>query len=342
MGRKAQLIRLLHRAGGLKLLDTALGKDRLTVLAYHRICEIGPNFEHFEPNVSASPAMFGQQIAYVAANYNVIHLDQLRAHLLEGQALPPRPLLITFDDGYLDNYEQALPILSEKKLPAVIFIATSRMEDPGPLWWDRCAYLFHHTRRTEADLPLLGQRSFASGAQKLDLRDEMIARLKLEAEDRKIQLVEALAQVLQVEEPTGGPALFMNWDHVRDLAKHDVICQPHTVTHPIMTRIHAEQVRSELHMARYSIEAQLQRPADTFAYPNGMPGDYNEETIRILQEEGFCAAFTLSPGPMRLSEVTRHRYEIRRIFLSHRDSFEVFVAKITGLPALLDRQPYLN
>src|SRR5512138_490244 len=98
----------LYRAGTPRLLDWAWGSHRLTVLAYHRINNVNaPDFVGLKANVSASPEQFAQQMDYVARTFNVIDLAVLRDHVVDGKPLPSRPLLITFDDGYLDNYEFA-------------------------------------------------------------------------------------------------------------------------------------------------------------------------------------------------------------------------------------------
>src|SRR5436190_24399210 len=94
-----------------RLADTLWGPDRLTVLVYHRVADVhSPDFRYFRPNVSASPDLFRQQMAFVARHFNVIDLALLRESILHDCRLPPRPLLVTFDDGYVDNYTYAYPI----------------------------------------------------------------------------------------------------------------------------------------------------------------------------------------------------------------------------------------
>ena len=143
-----------------------------------------------------------------------------------------------------------------------------------------------------------------------------------------------MPQLFGVDAPRD--ALFFNWDTVRELARDGVLCQPHTVTHPIMTRISPDEARAELQQARDRIQQEAGYPATAFAYPNGMPGDYDARTIRILKELGYMSAYTLTPGPMKQADVRRYPYQIKRVFLSLNDTFDVFAAKVAGLPALRD------
>jgi peptidoglycan/xylan/chitin deacetylase (PgdA/CDA1 family) len=335
--RKRQVLAQLFRSlGGAALLDRYWGKQRITVLAYHRIADVSlPEFVGFQPNVSATPQMFDRQMAYVRQHFSVIDVAALEAFIEKGTALPPRPLLITFDDGYYDNYAAAYPILRKYDLPAVIFLATSRMEDPSALWWDRCAEYFRRTMLSAADLPIIGQQAFTTPAEKEAAGDRFIAAIKALPDEQKQQAVADLRVALGVDELD--VRLFMNWDQVRELVANRVACLPHTVTHPILTRIPEQAMREQIFASRDAVVQQTGQQVATFAYTNGMPGDYNAATFRALRDAGFKAAVTLSPGPVRPETARRYPYQIPRIFLSHRDTFEIFLMKVMGVPALTER-----
>jgi peptidoglycan/xylan/chitin deacetylase (PgdA/CDA1 family) len=330
------LAAIMYRTGFARLLDTYWGPARLTVLAYHRIAEAtAPDFAYYSPNVSASPAMFARQIAYVARHFNVIDLAALQAFIQLGRALPPRPLLITFDDGYLDNYTSAYPILRQYGLPAVIFLITDWIEKPIIPWWDECAYWFHHATNTHAMLPLVGETDLTAPHQRTAARDALIRALKQVPESRKQEALQQLRSMLNVSLPENTPRLFVSWDQVRELVANGVACQPHTASHPILTRVNYAEMQRQISESRVRVEAETRQPVSAFAYPNGTPGDYDENTFEVLRNTGYAMAFTLTPGPMRSQDVRRQPLEIRRVFLSYKDTFEVFVMKVAGLPALV-------
>lgn len=340
--RKRQLIAQLLKWGGVHhLLNAYWGSDRLTVLAYHRITDVhAPDFVGFAPNVSATKEIFAEQIAHVARHFNVISLETLVDFIVNDKPLPPRSLLITFDDGYLDNYENAYPILKKHQLPAVIFLATSRMDDPRPLWWDNCAEAFRRTKKTSATLPHLMQQTFATAEEREAVGHRFIETIKAFSQSEKESSVLALLDVLEVapiEEP-----LFMGWDKVRELVANGVACMPHTVNHPILTRIAVDEMRREIQDSRDKIIQETGQATIGFAYTNGMPGDYNQAVVQALRDFGYKTAFTLSAGPMRYASAKQHPFEIQRVFLSHRDTLEIFLMKIMGLPALTEKPQFIE
>ncbi len=334
--KKSQLVmKAARRVGAPKLLDLYWGRDRLTVLAHHRVTDDGtrPDFPYYQPNISAAPAQFVEQLAFIAANFNVISLDDLVEHVVGGKALPERPLLITFDDGYLDNYQHAYPALKQHGFPAVIFLMTSRMAHSVPAWWDECAYYFARTTLPAADLPLVRRQSLDSPAERLAAREAVLQQLKQVTEAQKLSALKQIGETLDVAPPPVDPNLFVNWDQVREMVRDGIACMPHTVTHPILTRVSPEQQREEIVGSRDRIREETGQDTPAFAYPNGGVEDYDRTTLQILEEEGFRVAFTLTPGPMRAARVHQYPLQIQRVFLSARDSLDRFVFKLMGVPA---------
>jgi peptidoglycan/xylan/chitin deacetylase (PgdA/CDA1 family) len=342
MSKRERVARLLRHSGGIHALDWFWGKQRLTVLAYHRINDYpSPDFLGYAPIVSASPQMFERQMEFVAQHYNVIELEALQRYVLEGIPLPPKPLLITFDDGYLDNYQHAFPILRQYGLPAVLFLVSDCMDAPAtPLWWDACALYFRNTQKTSASLPLLGDREFGSAHERQAVLDELIARLKTLPEPDKQQALQQTAVALDVSRNTDYPPFFVTWDQVREMVAGGVACQPHTVTHPILARVTPAEAHRQLAESKARIQAETKQPTFAFAFPNGQPGDYDANSLRSLHELGYTVAFTLAPGPMRASAVRSHPLQMKRVYLGRRDSFEMFLMKIMGIPALFSQAPF--
>ena len=334
--KKSQLVlSMAYRFGAPWLLDRYWGADRITVLAHHRVTDdaTAADFPYYHPIVSATPALFEQQLAYVANHFNVIDLNDLVAFVVDGKKLPPRPLLITFDDGYLDNYEYAFPALKRFGFPAAIFLMTSRMEHSVPPWWDECAYYFFHTTRQSAQLPLIGEQQWTTSAEKTAVRELLMQALKRVPEEEKLRALEASGSALGVDVPPEDPGLFMNWDQVRDLVNNGIACMPHTVTHPILARATPEQQRREIFDSRDRVREETGQTTSAFAFPNGGFRDFDRTTLQLLQDAGFAVSFTLEPGPMRPARAQAYPYQIQRVFLSGRDSLERFVFKVMGIPA---------
>ncbi|MHB8626585.1 MAG: polysaccharide deacetylase family protein [Aggregatilineales bacterium] len=338
MSRTSQLSSILYKAQAQRLLDAYWGADRLTVLSYHRIIDWDtPDFELYRPNVSASPDMFDRQMAYVSKHFNVIDLACLEAFLLNGIPLPKRSLLITFDDGYRDNYTYAYPIMRRYQLTGVIFLIADKMTNPTAPWWDVCGYMFKRTKKTRAALPVVGDSDLSKPKLNETARESFMRAIKKLPESQKQAAMLELSNALDVPEPKLDEPLFVSWDEVRSLVENGIACQSHTVTHPIMTRIDPAEQKRQLAESRAVIEKETGQRVIAFAYPNGTPDDYDVTTRQALHETGYRIAFTLSPGPMRAATANANPLEIRRVFLSYKDTFEVAVFKMLGGSMLFSR-----
>ncbi|MCL4300660.1 MAG: polysaccharide deacetylase family protein [Anaerolineae bacterium] len=316
-----------------------LWPHRLTVLAYHRIADPhAPGFDTFKPNVSATPAAFAAQMDFVRQHFNVVALDEVLGWLSGRQFLPPNPLLITFDDGYRDNLDHALPVLQQRNLPAVIFLATDYMGQSSPFYWDLIAYCFYHTSQAGADLPWLGRQDWSDQQSRAAVMANWLKLLKRVPEADKSRAVKELPRSLGVALPVDAFAgLHLSWDQVRLLVAAGIDMGAHTQSHPILSRVSLTQARAEIEGSKRRIEAEIRRPVRAFAYPNGLLPDFSPALQNLLRQVGFEAAFTLIPGPAHWREAQQTPLAIRRIFVHHKDTLPRFVAKVMGGPRMLGR-----
>jgi len=308
--------------------DALLGRDRLTVLAYHRIADVAAPGMEFDPGVvSATPEMFERQMRHVAREFTVIGMPDLHEHLTTGRRLPERPALITFDDGYRDNYDAAFPVLRAMGLPAVIFLVTGAIGTDRVMWWDELSYLLGRTDRSRAELPLAGPRTVATTADRAAVRTEMLRLLKAVPDVARATAMDDLRVALDVPAPRPRTPLFMGWDEVEHLVANGVECQPHTVDHPLLIRVDAERARAEVARSAAEIVARTGRPARAFAYPNG---DYDATTLQALRDAGISMAFTMRLGPCTADAVRSAPLEIPRVPLEARDTWDLFRLKVSG------------
>ena len=304
------------------------GRDRLTVLAYHRI-HAPSGFEFFEPVISASPDGFARQMDFIAERFNAVSLADVVSWLDGKGSLPSNPALITFDDGYRDNLEQALPVLRERDLPAVLFVATENIDRQEPFFWDSAAYFFRHTIVEEADLPVVGARSWGSTPSQVCA--EWIEAAKRIPQSRRAEATEQLGQVLGVAMPdAAGATGLLSWDEIREMAGNGIDIGSHTLSHAILTELAPPEAHKELAGSRRRLEEELNMPVRTLAYPNGTTLDFNLQVEALTRETGYSAAFTLVPGPARSPEVRSNPMAIRRIAVYLPDGDRRFRAKLAG------------
>lgn len=327
---KESMFTLAFRSG-LVRFGRSFNKNSLTVLNYHRIDDPDrADFDTFKPNVSARPEDFDRQMDYIARWFNVVSTRQVADWLRGGKALPPYAALITFDDGYLDNYVNAYPILRKYNFPAIIFLTTNLIESDLPFYWDLIAYCFHHTKQNQIQFPDGTRREWQSRAEGEKVSEDLIASLKTLKEDEKRAWVARLKDALEVDIPTGFfRNLMVSWDQVREMHQNGIEFGGHTMNHPILTRIPLERAREEIVSSKARVEKELGEETVAFAYTNGMENDFNDDIQRVTKEAGCDLSFTLLNGPSPLAEVKRKPFAIRRIFISHKHTFPQFTALVS-------------
>lgn len=336
--RSESALLLCHKLGVLDLARK-LTPSLLTVLNYHRINDpFRVTFDTFRPNVSATPSVFAAQMDYVSQKYNVISGTELAAFIKGRHPLPAHAAIITFDDGYFDNYSYAYPILKARNLPAVIFLATDFIGTRKSFFWDLIAYCFFYTQKEQAHFPLLGAQSWVDGSTRNILMQRLIEALKKTSDMEKQRVIDQLPKILEVDLPDEAfKDLMMSWSNAKELSENGIELGAHTASHPILTRISLDAASAELLQSRQRIEVEIGKPVISFAYPNGQSSDFNDEVVDRVHRTGFEIAFTLLPGPAQRTSVIKNPLTIRRIFLSYTDSFPRFAAKLAGLDRIPGR-----
>jgi len=302
---------LLYRAGAARAMQAAGDRWKLVrnaggrrwvrrtsppfpILIYHRV---NPWPSSFAIDVTP-PDRFRRQMEHLARRYRVLPLEELWRRTQEG-SLPARSVAVTFDDGYADNHEFALPILRDLGVPATVFVVTGCVGTGVIPWHDRVLAAFERTSRTEAALPgdpmpatLVGVGARRSAAFRV------LGALK------PLEEPERLAGVARVEASLGagagaaeaGRPLMLDWDQVRAMRRGGFAIGSHTVSHPILSRQSPERVWAELTRSKMEIENAIGEPVTLFAYPNGRPEDYTPETVSLVRRAGYRVAVTTTFG----------------------------------------------
>lgn len=269
---------------------------RLSVLAYHRVLPAPDPLRPSEPTA----AEFEHRMRWVKANFNVIPLREA-VHALREHRLPRRALCITFDDGYADNYEIALPILRRLELPATFFVATGFL-DGGCMFNDVVLEAARHAPGADLDLDdlTLGRHPLGSDEQRGRTIGRILVRLKYFELERRREIALEIARRAGARVPTD---LMMSSDQVRALHAAGMAVGAHTVTHPILSEIPAARARHEMAASRARLEHITGAPVHLFAYPNGTPRrDYHAEHAALAHELGFDAAVSSAWGAARAGD----------------------------------------
>lgn len=271
------------------------GEHGAAILAYHRVGTV-------PSPLTIAPWRFRQQMNYLRLHYRVVPLARLIADLRAGRRPTGPTVAITFDDGYRDNLTEAAPILAEFGLPATLFVATGPQTRGEPFWWDT--------------LELAGITD-----------PDILARLKTRPHEEFRLAIELARQQVSTDILSATVRhLYLTWDELRQWTALGHEVGAHTVTHPIMAQITAEQARAELRDSRAAIERETGHLIDTFAYPNGRAIDFTAGTTQILAEEGFVAACTTIDG---LNDETNDPLALHR-FCVRDEALPLFALRLSG------------
>jgi peptidoglycan/xylan/chitin deacetylase (PgdA/CDA1 family) len=311
--------------GLLEHLDRGSAR-RLTVLTYHRIAE-RPDPDDLDPGlISASPAEFGRHIAWVAGNATPVTLDDVLAARAGRARLPPRAVLVTFDDAYRDFADRAWPVLRAHGVPATVFVPTSYPGRRGHgFWWDRLHRALVRTAR-RAPLPSpLGELPLATDTDRERAHRVLVARLHAMPHD---EAMDTLAYVFSMVGDAEPVCPVCDWPELRRLASEGVTLAPHSRTHARLDRLPADRAREELRGSRSDLEREVGRCPPAFAFP---AGGYDDQSIELLEDEGFEVAFTTRRGPNDMSRPDWLR--LKRANVGRRSTLPVVRAQLLGLPA---------
>lgn len=280
-------------------------RGRLLILTYHRVPARPDALLVDELDAAA----FERQVRIIARAFEPLTVSSAARALAAGN-LPARAVCITFDDGYTNNLEVALPILERHGVPATVFVASAFVE-LGIMWNDLVIEALRATKRDVLELDDYGLGRIALGD--VDARRKVLWRI-LERLKYLPQAERQVAAAKFVERAgVGVPvAQMMNAAQLRELADSKLIeIGAHTRLHPILTRVAAEEARAEISGSRADLESLLQRPVTSFAYPNGRAGrDYGAEHVTMVRESGFTSAVTTDWG---CADARSNPFELPRI-----------------------------
>jgi peptidoglycan/xylan/chitin deacetylase (PgdA/CDA1 family) len=263
----------------------------LLVLAWHNVTPTAAFPGRDEP----AGRSFHRQVRLLRRITNIVDLGSALRHLAAGGRLPPRSVALTFDDGYRDNLDVAVPILSRYRLPATFFLVTEFLSHRARMWWEDLAWAVHHTTRAHVEFEgiryLLGDPSVRRAAYET-LADQLKTRI---AEERTCLLDVLVAKLAPAVTPPGS-SLLLDWTGARRLREAGYVVGSHTCRHPILGREAVDVQRTELAESQAALRKHLGGDVELLAYPNGRRCDYTDTTARETERAGYRFALTTETG----------------------------------------------
>ena len=229
----------------------------------------------------------------LALYFNVLPLPKA-VNLLKQGKLPSRAVSIIFDDGYADNYTNALPILQKYNLHATFFIASGYL-DGGRMWNDTIIETIRVLEKPELDLEAihLGKFDISTPDKKVLVVNEVLQKLKHLAPEVR----QEYSDYIKEQAHAASEPLMMTTEQLKALHKSGMEIGGHTVTHPIMAKLTDDQVKNEILVNKNTLEQILETKLRCFAYPNGKYYlDFLPTQIELVKACGYELAVTTEWG----------------------------------------------
>jgi len=309
---------------------------------YHRVVsEQDKSHCHSHDGIIVSKTAFEKQMRFLKNHFNVLSLNEFIDRIEGRKAFGYKSCLVTFDDGWYDNFQNAYPLLKEIGIPAVIFITTDFVGTGKLFWQERITGLLcrlYDASKSDRDFTSCFLREFPDKeieqilmSVRGNLRGVIYQYISILKKKSKEEIEIIIQRLSELTGKSGNgdstKESFMNWDEIKVMAGNGISFGSHGKSHAILTRLGKSEVEKEALESKALIERMLGTPVLSFSYPNG---DYSEEVTEIVRHSGYRAAFSTESGTHSADD---HPYRIWRINIHEdmTDNVPMFMARIVGL-----------
>lgn len=307
---------ILFYSGIIELLHYLItSKAKLAIiLRYHSIADFNKDNVYASQDITVRVKDFDKQIRYLSKRYKIIPLEELVLCIKNGKDIPQNSLVITFDDGYRDNYLNAYPILKKYGAHATFFITAGCIDNEEMLWTQKIFYILNLMKDKRINI-LNQQFELDDNKSKIKVANKIISMLKEIDQHQKDKLIEDLTKKLNLNIDNWKTDLMLSWEEVGELERFGFSIGSHTLTHPNLPNSDTKLAKFELRESKLLIERMLNRPIKLFSYPNGgAKNHFNEKIKKIVKECGFIGAVTSVDGVI---DKKVDIYELSRKGVSH-------------------------
>lgn len=288
-------------------------QPRSVILLYHRVAEIST-----DPQLlSVTPERFGEHLEILRRDYHPISLQQLNKSLLN-KTIPHRGVVITFDDGYVDNLYNAKPLLEHYGIPATVFVTSGYIGQGREFWWDELERTLLMPKSLPESLKVLINNKIylwkiddLSNSNGLNCKKyrywdvtindtptvlhqayrELCSLLRLMDDSSRQKVLNELVDWAGLKEVFRPDYRALSAAEICALAENGLIevgC--HTQTHPVMTLLSRKDQIEEIHGSKKCLESILGKRVTSFSYPYGGRSDYTIDSIEAVKNAGFICA----------------------------------------------------
>ena len=299
----------------------------MVILAYHRVLSADDLVRSYvPPGMYVRAEVFEAQMQFVKAHFEVLSLAQLLEHWKDGSLdEAKRYCVVTFDDGWRDNYLHAFPVLQRLAIPATIFLATRFVGTHEWFWPEKLAYIL--LNRSGGPLPRNDDRKWSE--------TEVETEIDRWKGMRRADIERSLGELMR-ERGTSLPRerAVMSWDEAVEMSRNGISFGSHSLTHAVLTREGTEEVDRELRGSLRELRERQVNYLPVFCYPNG---DYSAKIVDQVRAAGYLAAVCSDSGVE--ARAPANLFALRRVGIHNdvTDTMPLFAFRLAGLDGALLR-----
>jgi len=285
----------------------------ILILTYHRVLDFHREWlDYSQPGMVVSRETFERQMQFLRKKFKVISFDQLDT-VIKGRENNKWYCLLTFDDGWRDNYVNAYPILKKFNLPATIFLVTDYIDTKELFWPEKLTQALIHFPREkilkifESHLvaqkirEMVDQTIKEKGKKKIEAIDKLIGGIKMVTPETRAELIEKIENI-----KLNGKRRILSWKEILEMSENGIHFGSHGLSHRLLTDLPSSQVWEELTKSKTKIEEKTKQPVLAFSYPNG---NYNPGIKRLVKRAGYVFACSARSG---CNCSSTDRFQLRR------------------------------
>lgn len=282
---------------------------------YHRILpSTDARFQQEEPGMLVRPESFAMHLKELKRNFDVMFLSDWVKAKQNGESLPNKACAVTFDDGWLDNFEFALPALKAEAVPATLFAVAEKIGTDFQFWPNIVSILLlNGAGKNLAKHPLFNNLNAQLNSLPAQPSRDQIAHLIFQLKQHSDADIFKALQDINWRSlcPTEIPPALMNWDQLKSMQASGLVeIGSHTCTHRRLTSaLTSTELEYEIVKSKKILQDKLSTPIELFCFPNG---DYNPEALTLVNTH-YSAAVTTKRGINTNNSVALH--ELTRIGL---------------------------
>lgn len=340
---KNAVAHVLYAIGLLQIWQFVVLRRRAVILMYHRVLtpvEICRSGSH--PAMIVESETFTEQMKVVSRRFKVLSMEEFVDRFERKMPFENSSCLITFDDGWRDNFTNALPTLRQYRLPAVVFLPVNFIGKSRLFWQEDLVHLLVLAVMTVRREPAREERFRAvlnsTGLGEIlslpgnDLRLQVIEAINRSRNGLTPSVVEAVLANLRSElgvengdvERTDG---FLNWEQIAEMSHHGITFGGHGAEHRLLSEMSLDEAGDDIRISKEMMDLRFKRTPPTFSYPRGY---WTPQVAGLVKNAGFQLAFLARGGSVSCED---DRFLLRRINICQAATANtpMFLARIVGL-----------